>query len=84
MDVETVVKSIIIDVMNLDIAPDALANSTPLLGGELGINSLLGLQILIMLERHFGFEIEDDDLTRELFSDIDHLITFVRAKTQAA
>jgi acyl carrier protein len=78
------VKQIIIEVLYLDMSLDELADDTPLLGEGLQINSLVALQILIRLEQRFQFQIEDDDLTPDLFINIQHLVAFVQLKEQAS
>lgn len=78
------VKNIIIDVLNLDpaLAADVLTDQSPLLGGGLQLDSIVALEILVLLETRFAFELEDDDFTGDLITDVEHLTNFVCRKLQ--
>ncbi len=82
MNVENEIKSIIIDVLNLEVTPEELASNTPLLDGGLELNSLLGLNIILRVEEHFDYEIDVGDLERDVFTDIKHFADFVKRKFQ--
>ena len=81
MDIELEVKKVIIEVLGLEKAPEKLINSTELLGGEIGMNSIMGLQILVLLENTFEFQIDDGDLSKNIFQDVGHLVNYVKEKT---
>lgn len=83
MDVELTVKQVIVQVLKLSLDPKELSGDTPLRGKGLQLDSLMGLQIILALENEFGFQVLGRDLTRDVFTDINHLVDFVRRKQQA-
>jgi acyl carrier protein len=50
---------------------------TPLLGRGVGLDSIEAMALVLALEREFGIEIPDADLTVELFASIGTLADFV-------
>jgi acyl carrier protein len=63
-------------VAELGVAADLLdgaATTTPLLGQGLGLDSMEALVLISGLERAFGFEAPDDELTAEVFATVDSL-----------
>lgn len=77
MNIENIVKQIIIDILDLSITTDELPSDTPFLEMGLQLDSLIGLRIVLELEKRFDFVIRLGDLTREVFSNINHLVVFV-------
>lgn len=77
-DVILKIKEIIIKSMELDLLPEKIDGSD--LIGELGINSVDALEILVWVENEFDIRIEDEDLNAELMSSIDGLSTYIISK----
>ena len=80
MNVENQVKLIVIDVLKLKLSSDEMRSDIPFFEMGLHLDSLAGLRIVLNLEKKFGFETKVGDLTREVFSDINHLVDFVNHK----
>ena len=53
--------------------PEAIDTQKPLT--EIGIDSLQGLQLIVMLERKYGVQIEESDLHH--FSTVESITTFI-------
>lgn len=83
MNIERDVKNIIIDVLNLELTPDEIPADVPFLQMGMQLDSLTGLRIVLSLEKQFNFTIQVGELTREVFSDVQHLAGFVRDKLGA-
>jgi acyl carrier protein len=80
-ETEEKIKQILIS--DLEIEPSILAtsdSSTPLLGRGIGLDSVETLTLVAGIEREFDIEIEDDDLTVELFNSIGTLAEYVSQK----
>ena len=60
--------------------PDSLQDDQPLLGGDLGIDSIDILQLILEIERHFGIKLVDGEFDKTAWESIDTLAATVEAK----
>lgn len=74
-EMESKVKQIIIEVMELGIAQEAI-NGKDLIN-ELGMNSIDAIEILVTIESEFDIEIRDEDLDSDLIQSLDNLINYI-------
>jgi acyl carrier protein len=79
-DILTMIKKIIIEILNLNIEPDDIDNEKSLITGSLGLDSVLTLELTFSLEDEFGIEIPDEELAVELFDNVASLADYVREK----
>ena len=72
-------KSIIIEELNLEeIEPQEIGDDDPLFGDEgLGLDSLDAVELVVLVQKHFGVEIRDMDEGREALSSITSLAEFI-------
>lgn len=78
------VKTILIDVLSLGPAAGAaMTAATPLLGSLPELDSMAVVSLLAALEEHFGFSIDDDEISASAFETLGSLAAFVRAKLTA-
>lgn len=80
----TRVKEIIIDSLQLDIEPRDIEDEELLLGGQLGLDSVSTLELTQSLEEEFNIEVEDEELTPELFESAKALAEYVQRKINNA
>ena len=80
MDQEQRVKEVIIRALELSIEPDDLDTDTSLAEDGIGLDSVSTLEVVVGLEEAFGFEIEDEELTEDIFVSIHSLTDFVGNK----
>ncbi|MFD3515006.1 acyl carrier protein [Streptomyces sp. NPDC058657] len=78
----TMVKSMIIDRLGLDVAPDVVSDNQPLFGRGLEMDSLDTLEIVVMVNNEFDVLISDDDF--EAFGSINALVDFIEDRENAA
>ena len=81
VEVEEKIKAILIS--ELEIKPSVLAtcdSSTPLLGKGIGLDSVETLSLVAGIEKEFDIQIDDDDLTVDLFKNIGTLAEYVLKK----
>ena len=83
LEIEEKIKHILTS--KLEVNPEILATSssdTPLLGRGIGLDSMETLSLVAAIEKEFDIEIEDDDLTVDLFKSIGTLAEYVLQKIQ--
>jgi len=74
-------------VRGLRLPGDAVASfsdDAPLLGGEMEIDSIDILQIILEIERHFGIKLVTGKFEREEWASINHLAATVQARLAEA
>jgi acyl carrier protein len=74
------VKNILIDVLNLGEAGQALDAQSPLLGSLPELDSMAVVTLIGALEEHFGIAIDDDDISASTFDTLGSLAAFVAQK----
>ena len=74
------IKKVIIDVLELDVAPDKLDNNDRLFGEELGGNSMAMMEVIVGLEKAFEIEISDEELIMDVFETVNSIAEFIRSK----
>ena len=67
-----------------DDAMASLRDDQPLLGGEMEIDSIDILQIILEIERHFGIKLVTGKFEREEWASINHLAATVQARLAEA
>jgi acyl carrier protein len=71
----------IIDSLNLqDITPDQIDNDAPLFGVGLGLDSIDALELVAMLEQHYGIVIKDIEEGRPAFRSVRTLADFIGSR----
>jgi len=68
----------IIDTLSLlDVTPEDIGDKDQLVGGELGIDSIDVLELVLMLEKDYGVKIESKDVGVQAFASVCALAGFV-------
>jgi acyl carrier protein len=74
------VKNILIDVLNLGEAGQALDADSPLLGSLPELDSMAVVTLIGALEEHFGIVVDDDDISASTFETLGSLAAFVASR----
>jgi acyl carrier protein len=75
-------KELLVENLNLqDVTVDQIKDDAPLFGGDIGLDSLDAVEIVVILQRHFGVEIKDMDIGRRVFQSIRVLAEYIYEKT---
>lgn len=82
LDLETEIKALIVESLNLeDIQPDEIDSDAPLFGDGLGLDSIDALELGLALRKKFDIVLNsDDDQTRESFRSVSSLANFIKAQ----
>ena len=84
MKLETQVKQVIVQALELEIEPEEIPEDELLLGAGAGEDSIVMLQLVMALETHFAIDVEDEELRAEQFVSARSIVEFVRGKILAA
>lgn len=77
------VKNLLTQTLQLGPRADALTEASPLLGALPELDSMAVVGILTALEEHYGFSVEDDEISADTFSTLGSLVAFVQGKLAA-
>jgi acyl carrier protein len=74
----------LIEILNLpDVTPDDFDENAQLVGGELGIDSIDVLEMVVMVEKDYGIIINSQEVGEKVFASLSALAAYIR-KQQAA
>jgi acyl carrier protein len=74
------VKQIVIDTLGLGERGASLEAGSPLLGAIPELDSMAVINLVTALEEHYGFSINDDEISGEVFETLGSLAAFVGRK----
>jgi acyl carrier protein len=80
-DITQVLKSILIDELDLGLDAVALTETTPLLEDGLDLDSIVIVEFVGIIEDRFGFQFDDTDLRTSSFQDLTTLARIVQKRT---
>ena len=68
----------LIDILNLqDVTPDTFDENAQLVGGELGIDSIDVLEMVVMVEKDYGIVINNQEVGEKVFSSLASLAAYI-------
>lgn len=71
-------KVLIVEDLSLeDVTPEELADDAQLFGEGLGLDSLDAVELVVLLQRHFGIQIKDLEAGRKIFENLDTLAVYI-------
>ena len=76
------VKNVLVDTLGIQERADTLTRTTELLGSLPELDSMAVLEVVEALEARFDFEIEDTELTGDVFETLGSLTDFVVSKRE--
>jgi acyl carrier protein len=60
-DLEREVAALLVEALNLDVAPDSIDRDAPLYGEGLGLDSIDILEVALVVSQRYGFQLRSDD-----------------------
>ena len=74
----------IIDTLRLeDVSPEDIGEEDQLVGGDLGLDSIDVLELVIMIEKDYGLKIDNKELGARVFANVKALAAYIRGNSPA-
>lgn len=84
MTVKEQLKKILIEELNLeDFTVDDIQDDSPLFGEGLGLDSLDVVELIVLVQKHFGVEIKDMEEGRPALQTVNTLADFIEKRRAA-
>lgn len=78
-------KMILVKELNLEeITPQDIDDNAPLFGEGLGLDSLDAVELVVILQKHFGVEIKDMEEGRSAFQSVNALAAYIERRLAAS
>jgi acyl carrier protein len=61
----------------IDVKPEDIKDDAPLVGGDIGIDSIDVLELVMMIEKDYGVKIESKELGVKVFASVRALATYI-------
>jgi len=86
MEIQEIVsklKTQIIEQLNLEeVKPEDIDPSAPLFGEGLGLDSIDALELIVLLEKHYGIKIQDPKEATKVFASVNTMAEFIVANSK--
>ncbi|MEY2688630.1 MAG: acyl carrier protein [Pseudomonadota bacterium] len=84
-DLQLEVAALLVEALNLDVAPDAIDPQAPLYGDGLGLDSIDILEVALVVSKRYGFQLRSDDENNvRIFASLSSLADHIAAQRSAA
>ena len=84
-DLQREVATLLVEALNLEIAPDAIDPQAPLYGEGLGLDSIDILEVALVVSQRYGFQLRSDDEDNvRIFRSLASLAEHIAANRQPA
>lgn len=78
-DIQDRIRGTLVRALKLEIDPEEIGEHDILFGGEIGLNSLAFIEVIVALESEFRLEIANEDLVENHFESINTMSEFIES-----
>lgn len=83
MNIKKKLKHVIVEGLRIEtVSPDEIDDNEPIFGEKLGLDSIDALELVALMEEHFGIVIRDMKQGREMMSSINNLAAFIEKQRE--
>jgi acyl carrier protein len=83
-DLKLKLKELLVENLNLnDIRPEDIADDQPIFGEGLGLDSIDALEIIVLLQQHFGIRLTKADNGPQVLATVNSIAEYISAHPQA-
>ena len=75
--IETLKKQVIEQLNLEEIKPEDIDPVAPLFGAGLGLDSIDALELIVLLEKHYGIKLNDPKEAKEIFASLQSMATYI-------
>lgn len=79
-EVKIKLKDIIVHDLDANIEASQVLDDISLYENGVGLDSIAIVNLIVMLEKKFGFTFEEDELNADMFSSVNNLVDFIYKK----
>jgi acyl carrier protein len=79
-DVLSRLKALIVEELDVNVPQDQIVDDAPLFDGGLGLDSIAIVELIALVEDHFGIQFTDEDLVPASFRDVRVLSQVIAGK----
>jgi acyl carrier protein len=72
-EIRSQIRTILVNVLALDVEPARMGDDTILFDGQLGVDSVAAIDILLHIEETFDIQMADEQIDAELFQSVNSL-----------
>ena len=84
MPVRQRLKELMISELMLELTADEIGDATPLFGpAGVGLDSVDALQLVVMIEKHFGFKMADQEQAKSVLHSVDSIAQAIESASVA-
>jgi len=77
-------KQLLVSKINPKLTLEQIDGNSSILEDELGLDSIMVVEFIVLLEKTFGFTFSEDDLSMEAFANLETLAAFILHKNTQA
>ena len=77
-------KEQIIEELALDVTAAEIDPTAPLFGEGLGLDSIDGLEMVVLLEKYYGIKVDNSENMQDIFASVETLAAYVQSRSTVA
>lgn len=63
----------------LEVKPEDINNEEPLFGGDLGLDSIDSVELIVLLDREYGIKIKNPTEGRQILVNVNSIVDYIEA-----